>query len=188
MTEGQARAAIVAEARTWLRTPYHAGARLKGVGVDCAQLVIGVYAGAGVIEAFEPAAYPHDWHVHRDVERYLTEVLKFGAEITADQVKPGDLALYKFGRVFSHGVIVIDWPVVVHAVLRDGLVTLGDANRDADLIERPVRYFSYWATPSSSERMRAIGPREIATPSSSAQRDRATENPPSSSAQRGRAT
>ena len=33
---------IVTEARTWVRTPYHHQARLKGVGVDCAGLVIGV--------------------------------------------------------------------------------------------------------------------------------------------------
>ena len=147
MTEAEERAAVVAEALTWLRTPYHPGARLKGVGVDCAQLVIGVFAGAGVIEAFEPEAYPHDWHIHRDAERYMTGVLKFGAEIEAHAVRPGDLALYKFGRVFSHGAIVVDWPVVIHAVMRDGVVTLGDADRDVDLVSRPVKFFSYWAAP-----------------------------------------
>jgi cell wall-associated NlpC family hydrolase len=145
MTEEQGRAAVVAEAMTWLRTPYHAGARVKGVGVDCAQLVIGVYAGAGVIPAFEPRAYPHDWHIHRDVERYLAEVLRFGSEIARAQIKPGDLALYRFGRVFSHGAIVTDWPQVIHAALKSRIVTLCDAERDAELADRPVRYFSHWA-------------------------------------------
>ncbi|MDR3471594.1 MAG: hypothetical protein P4M09_07870 [Devosia sp.] len=147
MTEEEGRAAIVREARTWLRTPYHGGARIKGVGVDCGQLAIGVYANAGVIEAFEPDPYPLDWHIHRDVERYMLTVMRFGREIGRDEVGPGDLALYKFGRVFSHGAIVIDWPVVIHAVLRDGVVTLGDAETDVDLVGRPVRYFSYWGAP-----------------------------------------
>jgi cell wall-associated NlpC family hydrolase len=150
VTEDEGRAAVVAEALSWLRTPYHPGARVKGVGVDCAQLVIGVYAGAGVIRAFEPETYPHDWHVHRDVERYLQGVMRFGGEITRDQVRPGDLALYKFGRVFSHGAIVVQWPQIIHAVLGDGLVTLGDADRDVDLLDRPVRWFSYWARRGAS--------------------------------------
>jgi cell wall-associated NlpC family hydrolase len=138
------RARIVAEALTWLRTPYHHGARLKGVGVDCAQLPIGVYAEAGFIEPFEPEPYPHDWHLHRSAERYLTEVMRFAREITMDQAGPGDLILYRFGRAYAHGVIIIDYPVVLHAVLREGLVSLSDAERDADLANRPRRYFSYW--------------------------------------------
>ena len=36
------RAAVVAEAIAWLGTPYHHRARIKGVGVDCAQLALGV--------------------------------------------------------------------------------------------------------------------------------------------------
>ena len=32
------RARIVAEAMTWLGTPYHHRGKLKGIGVDCAQL------------------------------------------------------------------------------------------------------------------------------------------------------
>ncbi len=33
---------VVRTARTWLGTPYHHQGRLKGVGVDCAGLLIGV--------------------------------------------------------------------------------------------------------------------------------------------------
>jgi NlpC/P60 family putative phage cell wall peptidase len=144
MTEPEDRAAVVAEALSWLRTPYHHAARLKGVGVDCAQLVIGVYANAGFIEAFDPDAYPPDWHLHRSAERYMIDVLKYAREITIEAIGPGDLILYKFGRTYSHGAIVVDYPQVVHAVLRDGSVTLGDADRDVELIGRPTRFFSYW--------------------------------------------
>ena len=36
------RAQVVQTARSWIDTPYHHQARLKGVGVDCVGLVIGV--------------------------------------------------------------------------------------------------------------------------------------------------
>ena len=34
--------ALLTEARSWLDTPYHHQGRLKGVGVDCIGLIIGV--------------------------------------------------------------------------------------------------------------------------------------------------
>jgi hypothetical protein len=43
-------------------------------------------------------------------------------------------------------------------VRKEGRVTLGDLERDVDLIDRPRRYFSFWAhrARSSSERERAV--------------------------------
>jgi len=43
------RATIIAEARSWLGTPFQHQAMLKGVGVDCVGLVIGVGLAAGVL-------------------------------------------------------------------------------------------------------------------------------------------
>ena len=60
MTETQQRTALVDAARSWLNTPYHHKARVKGAGVDCAQLLIGVYTDAGLIEAFDTGDYPPD--------------------------------------------------------------------------------------------------------------------------------
>lgn len=139
-----ARAAVVTEAIAWLGTPYHHRARLKGVGVDCAQLVLGVYAGVGLIEAFDTGDYPPDWHLHRDGERYLTVVQSLAVEIDPADIQPGDVLLFKFGRAFSHGAIVTAWPQVVHANRKDGAVILGDALRDADLTGRPMKAFSYF--------------------------------------------
>ena len=42
MSDAQ-RAAVVAEARSWIGTPYHHAADVKGHGVDCAMLLIRVY-------------------------------------------------------------------------------------------------------------------------------------------------
>lgn len=40
---------IVAEARTWLNTPWQHQARLRGIGVDCAGLCLGVGWALGLI-------------------------------------------------------------------------------------------------------------------------------------------
>lgn len=145
MTEADGRAAVVAEALTWLGTPYHHRGLLKGIGVDCAQLPIGVYAGAGLIEKFDTGDYPGDWHLHREEERYWGIVEKLAGPIDRADLQPGDLILFKFGRAFSHGAIVIDLPTIIHAVRKDREVVLGDLDRDVDLIGRPLMCFSFWA-------------------------------------------
>jgi cell wall-associated NlpC family hydrolase len=142
-TVAEQRAAVVAEARTWLGTPWRHRGRVKGVAVDCAQLVIKAYAGAGVIEDFDTGEYPRDWHIHRDEERFLTFVPSFAREIAEADVRPGDLVLCKIGRVYSHGVIVIDWPLGIHAAVNAGQVVLCDLARDAGLVSGPRRYFTH---------------------------------------------
>ena len=51
---------VVAEACTWLHTPYHHRGRLKGIGVDCAQFPLQVYAACSLIDLFAPGDYPPD--------------------------------------------------------------------------------------------------------------------------------
>ena len=41
---------LVHEIKSWLGTPYHSGAKLKNIGVDCGQLLIAVYEKAGLLE------------------------------------------------------------------------------------------------------------------------------------------
>ena len=173
------RAAVVAEARAWLRTPYHHMGRVKGAGVDCATLLAEVYARAGVIAPVAIPYYPPDWHLHRDAERYLGFVLEHAIELgltvrrhcedgalcgASDEAiqsrrsedwiaspraalgarndgafpKPADIALWRFGRCFSHGAIVIDWPLVIHAYAGKGCV-LEDASRARWLAQRGER-------------------------------------------------
>ncbi len=106
---------------------------------------IAVYAAAGLIPPIETGVYSPQWMLHRSEELYLTHVLRLAREITLDAVGAGDFALWRFGRAFSHGAIVVDWPVIIHASLADACVCLADATRDADLPGRPVRFFSPWS-------------------------------------------
>lgn len=137
------RAAVDAEAMTWLLTPYHDGARLKGVGVDCAQLVIASYVGAGLMDDVEPGYYPPDWHVHKTVERFMAFVPTWAVEISAEDAKPGDLMLCRFVRVFSHGVIIRSAQQGIHAWKKHGGVVLCDIDRDPDLLKAQKRYFTH---------------------------------------------
>ena len=63
-TEHEQREALVAASRRWLRTPYHHRARILGVGVDCAQILIASHVDAGLIEDFDVGKYTPDWHLH----------------------------------------------------------------------------------------------------------------------------
>jgi cell wall-associated NlpC family hydrolase len=143
MTPAEQRAAVVAEALSWLGTPWRHQARVRGAGVDCANLVIAAYHNAGVIEDIQPGNYPRDWHIHRDEERFLAFVPTFAREIGETDVAPGDLVLFKIGRVFSHGAIVVAWPQGVHADVKAGTVVLCDLDRDAGLISGPRRFFTH---------------------------------------------
>jgi cell wall-associated NlpC family hydrolase len=134
------RAAVVREARSWLGTPYHHHGRLKGVGVDCAMILCEVYHQAGLIPFIDPGAYPHDWHLHRDEERYLGWIKRYGRE--TQMPGPGDVGLWRFGRCFSHAGIMIGDGFLIHAYLGLG-VTLGSVNEEP-LLKRQVKYFTFW--------------------------------------------
>lgn len=91
-------------------------AHVKGFGVDCAWLSIEVYAAVGLIEHFDPGYYPADWAQHRGDELYQQWVQQHAYRI--ERPLAGDMVLYKCGRSHSHGAIVIDWPIIIHAYAR----------------------------------------------------------------------
>jgi NlpC/P60 family putative phage cell wall peptidase len=133
------RAAVVTEAESWIGTPFHHAARIKGAGVDCLMLLAEVYERAGVAPHVAPPFYVPDWHLHRDAERYLEGLTRYAHEIS-DPPLPGDIALFRFGRTFSHGAIVTEWPRLIHAYWSIGVVR-GDATLHP-LAARPVKFFS----------------------------------------------
>lgn len=138
MTAAEQRALVVALAREWLGTPYHHQADVPGAGVDCAMLLVRVYHAAGLIPDIDPRPYPHDWHLHRDAERYLGWLGKFGRQV--DEPQPGDAIVWRFGRTYSHGAIYIGDGQIIHAYLGLGCV-LGTP-QDADFIGREHKFFT----------------------------------------------
>ncbi len=95
---------IVAEARSWIGTPYHHCADIKGVGCDCGMLLVRVFVDLGVVAPFDPRPYTFDWHLHRGEERYLDALLARGEKV--ERPRPGDVMLFRVGRCFSHGGVV----------------------------------------------------------------------------------
>ena len=148
--EQQQRAAVVAEAQSWLRTPYHACGRVKGGGVDCAMLPAAVYNAAGMVDPIVYGAYSPQWHMHHGDELYLDEVLSHAHEISGPPL-PGDFVLYKVGRLWAHGAIVVTWPTIIHAITGVGVVLgngLTDPMAKRRLGDMSPRFFSLWGAPA----------------------------------------
>ena len=107
------RAAVCFEAKTWIGTPYHHHGRIKGVGVDCGQLLCAVYENVKLVPHIELGNYATDWHLHRSEEVYLQWLARFCQR--TDTPQPGDIEVYRFGRTYSHGTIIVEGNLRVHA-------------------------------------------------------------------------
>ena len=145
--EGRQRAAVIAEARSWLGTPYHNCADIKGVGVDCGMLLVRVFVDTGLAASFDPRPYPADWHLHRSEEKYLGFVFDRGSEVATPQ--PGDVMVMRIGRCYSHGgIVTVPAPLtIIHAYFQAQRVIEEDITRSSRLSDpaRKPRFFSFWA-------------------------------------------
>ena len=146
LDEEAARARVVAEARRWLGTPYHHMADLRGVGVDCAMILIRVYCDLGFAPAFDPRPYTRDWMLHRDEERYLGFLQGCAREVEAPEA--GDVIVFRVGRCFAHGGIVTRASPLtfLHAFAPAASVIEEEAHRNAQLADRlaGAKFFSLW--------------------------------------------
>lgn len=144
--EAAGRAAVVAEARSWIGTPYHNCADIKGTGVDCGMLLVRVFVDSGLCPPFDPRPYPVDWHLHRSEERYLGFVFERAREVKAP--RPGDIMVFRYGRCYSHGgVVTKEQPLtIVHAYHPARCVLEEEIGHNSVLWEaaRKPRFFSLW--------------------------------------------
>lgn len=104
---------IVAEARTWLKTPFRHQGRVRGVGVDCAGVVVGVAHALG-LSTFDHTGYgrePHGGMLKRLLDAHLDRV--------TGEPQPGDVLLMRFEREPQHLAIVSDLGII-HAYERVG--------------------------------------------------------------------
>lgn len=124
MTESRIK--IILEAFSWVDTPYHHQAKVKGVGVDCAQLVAGV--AENVFPKLKPInspVYSIEWHMHNREEKMCQIIESFGCErIELEDKAPGDILTFKFGRVQSHMGILVNDGQFIHARLDIGKVVV----------------------------------------------------------------
>jgi cell wall-associated NlpC family hydrolase len=147
LTEAEGRKAVDRVARSWVGTPYRNCAFVKGHGVDCGMLLREVFVEAGVIEPFDIPSYSPQYFLHQAEEQYLSYVFPRAREIKADEVKAGDVAIFKIGKCFAHGAIVVEpgWPHIVHAHAVSKVVrrALGTALHLGDTVNE-IKFFSCW--------------------------------------------
>lgn len=135
-------AAVVAEALSWVNTPYHHAADIKGVGVDCAMLLVRVYASCGLIPAdTDPRPYASDWNLHQSDQLFLGWLQQYATEQPMQgPARAGDVQVYHYGQCYSHGAICLGDGRMVHAVRKHGQVLLGRED-NMQLTSRPVKRF-----------------------------------------------
>ncbi len=117
-TELQARKRLLDAAKAYHGTPYHHRAMLKGVGVDCGTFLICAATDAGLVPPIEVPVYSEQFNLHRSEDWYWQILMKHCVEVPMPPL-PGDFVIWQFGRCFSHAALVIDWPRVLHACIRD---------------------------------------------------------------------
>ena len=139
------RPAILAEARSWLRTPFHDGVGIKGHGTDCMWFAYRVYLACGVCPEVKIPSYSPQFLMHRDDDPFLREIAPYSHEIAAPE--PGDFVIWKFGRCYAQSAIVIRWPVIIHAHKPAGMVIEDNAVHNHLLARdkhgiRPHKFFA----------------------------------------------
>lgn len=111
---------IVAEARSWINTPYRHQGRTKGVGVDCIGVSIGLGRKFGMCaEDFDYQGYARE----PDGSALMREICKYMVrrKIGPDELKPGMMLVVSFGGAPQHFAITAPYPVdpsrlsIVHA-------------------------------------------------------------------------
>lgn len=114
---GLVRAAIVAEARRWIGTPYRHQASVKSVGADCLGLVRGVWRGVVGEEPEAPPGYTPDWAEALGEETLLGAARRHLREIAAGAAREGDVLLFRMalGAPAKHAAVLSGEDRIVHA-------------------------------------------------------------------------
>lgn len=103
------RAQFVAEARTWLHTPFRAQGRIKGVGVDCGGLLVCTGKALGLTE-FDVTGYK--LRIGRVLEAYCERHMQ---RIDLDRADAADVLLFAWNGKPSHIAILTDREHMIHA-------------------------------------------------------------------------
>ena len=108
---------IVAEARTWIGTPYRHQASLKGVGCDCLGLVRGVWRAVLGTEPERAPPYSPDWAEALQRETLAQAAARHLVPTAHDGLLPGDVLLFRWRAHLpaNHMAIVSAPDMMVHA-------------------------------------------------------------------------
>jgi NlpC/P60 family putative phage cell wall peptidase len=88
------RAEIIAEARSWIGTPYAHQASVKGIGCDCLGLVRGVWRAVYGEEPEQPPPYSRDWAEAHGRETLAEAAGRHMIAVPTDKILPADVLLF----------------------------------------------------------------------------------------------
>jgi len=110
-------ASIIAEARSWIGTPYRHQASLKGVGCDCLGLVRGVWRALNGPEPEIAPAYTADWAEAGGNESLAAAAARHLLPLALDEILPGDMLLFRWRAHLpaKHAAILVAADRMVHA-------------------------------------------------------------------------
>jgi len=103
---------IIAGARSWIDTPFHHQARLKGVGCDCLGFLIGVASVLDLRDAsgMPLAAYDEVAYSKEPDGAYLTQkLMSLLPEIPLAHASAGNIALFKVRENPQHLAILTNY-------------------------------------------------------------------------------
>lgn len=111
-------AAIVLAARTWIGTPYHHQASVKGVGADCLGLIRGVWREVQGDEAETPPGYSRDWGEVSGTETLIEAAARHMIAKGNAPPEPGDILIFRMraGSIAKHAAILATPATMIHAV------------------------------------------------------------------------
>jgi len=107
---------IVAEARSWIGTPYRHQASLKGIGCDCLGLLRGVWRDVMGAEPELPPPYSPDW-AEAGADTLVAAARRHLVEVDASCLEPGDVLLFRWRANLpaKHCAIATSPDAMVHA-------------------------------------------------------------------------
>ena len=139
------RAEIVAEARTWLGTPFHHQASVKGVGGDCIGLVRGVARAVGFRDPFATGEAQRfaGYGPQPDARQLLEACRLFLRPIVISSAQAGDILLMRFCHEPQHFVLVSSRTPdrMIHSHMSVGRVT--ESGIDQRWWRRVLAAYSY---------------------------------------------
>ena len=110
-------AKIVAEARSWIGTPYHHQASLKGVGCDCLGLIRGVWRAVYGDEPETPPPYTPDWAEAQNCETLLAAATRHLRVIDMADAGAGDIVMFRWRAHLpaKHCAVLTGAAAMIHA-------------------------------------------------------------------------
>lgn len=117
-------ALVVAEARSWIGTPYVHQASCKGAGADCLGLIRGVWRAVLGQEPEPVPSYSPDWGEAAGREILQGAALRWLRMSSGAEVCPGEVLLFRMreGRIAKHLGIASGPDSFIHAYSGHGVV------------------------------------------------------------------